>query len=119
MKYLYPIEFSKDGKRKYYFGETDIDEKGVVRVGTCKEDKCAHDTPTEASDCYRQYLLDNEWVLKGGNIEPRKCCIKKCANMTTQIACLGDSIEYALCDEHRNKATVKTIGWGFVLNLRN
>lgn len=118
MKYLYPIEFVKNGKKKYFFGETDINEEKVKRIGICKSDKCAHNTPVEASDCYRQYLLDNEWTLKGGVIGERKCYMKKCANMTTQVACLGDHIEYPLCDEHRNKATAKTIGWGFVLNLK-
>ena len=118
MTYLYPIEFKQGNQRKYYFGEADLTETQVARMGTCKTDNCAHNTPTEASDCFRQYLLDNQWKVKGGNIEPRKCCIKKCPNQTTQIACLGEYIQYPLCEEHRNKTTVKKIGWGFVLNLR-
>jgi hypothetical protein len=119
MKYLYPIEVIKGKKRTYYFGETNQKETKKKRIGTCSNENCSHDTPIEASDCYRQYMLDNEWNQKGKKIQPRKCCKSGCANQTERAAILGNYLEFPLCDEHRNKATVKQIcGWGFVLNMR-
>lgn len=120
MQYLYPIAFKDTtSKTKYFFGITDIHETNTEKVGHCKEKNCTHNSPAEASDCYRQYLLDNEFNASAGGVEERKCMMRGCAERTDKICKLGSHIEFALCTKHRNKTTVKKIcGWGLVLNIR-
>lgn len=111
MKYLYPIRRSE---KDYQFGKTDEEEIGIENL--CSHD-CKHESPVESSDCFREQLLKNKPDIIA--IEPRKCCVPKCANQTEKALNYGYDFEFAVCKEHQNKTSVKKVcGFGFPLILR-
>lgn len=112
MKYLYPI---RRGPNDYHYGRTDLDEINIANV--CS-DKCRHENPIEASDCFRESLLKNKPTIV--TIEPRKCCHPKCPNPTTEALNYGYDFQFALCPTHKNKTSVKKVcGFGFPLILKD
>lgn len=112
MKYLYPI---LRGSKDYQFGKTDEAETETETENLCSAN-CKHESPIEASDCFREQLLKNKPSVI--NIESRKCVFPKCANQTEQALNYGYDFEFAVCKEHQNKTSVKKVaGFGFPLIL--
>ena len=79
------------GKKNYHYGSTDVDE---VHVKNLCIKKCQHESPVEASDCFREKLLKKKSKII--TIEEKKCCFKKCANMTKEAINYGYDFQFAL-----------------------
>lgn len=111
MKYLYAI---RRGAKDYFYGKTDKDETEVENL--CL-DSCNHEDPIEASDCFREKLIESK--PKKISIEPRKCIVPKCPNTAQHMLNYGYDFEFALCKDHQNKTTARRVcGFGFQLQLR-
>ncbi len=71
-----------------------------------------HNTPEEACECYRQYLLDNLLHLEDdlwapGNL--MRCNIQECEAMTRGGARITGRRTFMLCQEHRTRETMEKI----------
>lgn len=111
MNYLYPIRRSE---KDYHYGITDSDE---IEIENLCSDNCSHESPVEASDCFRNKLLKNKPSII--NIEARKCCVPKCANPTEEVFNYGYNFEFAVCKDHQTKSAIKEVaGFGFPLLLK-
>lgn len=112
MKYLYPI---MRGKKDYHYGSTDV---GEVNVKNLCIKNCNHESPVEASDCFREKLLKKKSKII--SIETRKCCFKKCANMTEEVVNFGFDFQFPLCEDHQDEDSVREVcGFGFPLLLKD
>lgn len=82
---------------------------GYVDVGDAQ---CAgHDTPEEAAEHYRQYLLTERLRLDGMRSENQqfRCEAEGCDEWTQTHAHLGSWLMWALCDAHRTRETVEVL----------
>lgn len=98
-------EIKKDGvgTGKWHF--TQMRDKKIWPVGPCAEDCSGHDTPEEAAEHYRQYLISEaEYTIKFGN--PVKCRV--CGEPTKKGMQVGQST-YSLCRRHRNPHVLETV----------
>ena len=83
---------------------------GTWAVGKCADHQCHHDTPEEARECYRQYILDHKLVLDHHEFKPwAECDVEGCDFDTNRAAEAGPYFYWALCSQHMNKETVASL----------
>lgn len=80
---------------------------GTWPIGTCGQQRCEHNTPDEARECYRQYILDQMLKLDHHEFKPWvECEAEGCDFDTNKAAQAGNYFHWALCPKHMNKETV-------------
>jgi hypothetical protein len=92
---------------KHYWIDKDHYER-LKAEGDLFKDKyhtTGHDTPEEACECYKEYLLDSSLDLNRETADTQHKC-EKCGAWTTKMAMVDRWSLYHLCDEHRNRETV-------------
>jgi hypothetical protein len=92
---------SPSGKWHY----TSMNDKVIRPVGYCAHGCDGHDTPEEAAEHQRQYMLATNLALDWQTSEWRECVI--CGDLTKRHAAIP--LEYKtwpLCDRHRTAETV-------------
>jgi hypothetical protein len=107
MNYYEPKQREDDGK--WDFACYNDSQNRTWPVGRCARHapEERHDTPQEACECYRGYLLDEVLILEAGSTTSKhKCVYPGCEEYTDKVAKAGPYIRYILCDEHRTKAVV-------------
>jgi hypothetical protein len=103
MNYYAARQHQETKKWKY----TMANDGKVYEVGYCAKKDCpGHDTPEEAQEHYKQYMLDNN--LQFHNPEDgdtmHKC--KKCGTFTFGFATIGPCETIILCTEHQTREVV-------------
>jgi len=79
------------------------------RVGICAHGKCSHDTPEEAQECYKQYLL-GKVKLEAGEFKPWHVCdVEGCDADTNVSTKAGQYHRWALCEKHRTREVVEEL----------
>lgn len=78
---------------------------GTWPVGYCAEHE-PHDSPTEARQCYRRWLLDRRLRLAGRMSGQARPC-EVCGEWTDRFAEVDHGSLWALCDEHRTREVVE------------
>lgn len=68
MNYYQPLEIATEaGQPSGKWRMTLTNDNYTYAIGYCRERKCEHLSPEEASDCYREYLkTENNGLLPGG-----------------------------------------------------
>jgi hypothetical protein len=107
------------GTGKWRYTCYNDNQKRTWAVGYCAQDCPGHDTPDEAREHYKQYLLDIALRLDAnadsvpGAVEPPKfkCEAEGCEALTSKAAKVGYGIPrmFNLCPEHMNRETVETL----------
>lgn len=101
--------FDEFGRALGVWAYTSDDGKGPQRVGRCAKFVCRHSSATEARECYRQQITQDEIAFDAERLETGETCAHggKSSN-----GCSGDanwkiSVQgkylFPLCDGHRNQ----------------
>lgn len=64
-----------------------------------------HETPEEAAECYKEYVLDIRTNYTAGTRVPHPCEAKDCKEHTS-LGANADGRVFWLCNAHRNRETV-------------
>ena len=64
-----------------------------------------HETATEAQDCYKQYLLDNQLFL-GLEMSNQMLRCRICQQYTNRMARIGIYTHFVLCGDHMEREFV-------------
>ncbi len=72
-------------------------EEELRKQHVAKYHSTGHKTAEEASECYRQYVIDNEVAVS--SYDPPAPC-HKCGKDTARIVLIGGWPRYNLCEEH-------------------
>ena len=97
-----------DGKGTGKWHYTCENDGRIYPVGYCAQGCEGHDTPEEACEHYRQYLL-NERTRYDGQLhgEQRECAV--CGAWTQGVVYVDGWHSYVLCDEHRNREEMERL----------
>lgn len=83
------------------------EEINIHKAVEHKYHKEGHDTPEEACECYKEYLLDKHMNLGHKMMGTKKTCENEgCEEMTDNMAIVGGR-SFILCDKHRNRETIE------------
>lgn len=109
MNYRQALEIQKDGNPtgKYHYTNTNDDR--TYPIGYCRDGCPGHDTPEDAQEHYKQYLLNENLRLDAHKLHNMKLkCEAKdgCEEYTDTAASVGGIKHYHLCNKHRTKEEV-------------
>jgi hypothetical protein len=100
MNYYDAREIKKDGEPSGLWHYTVTNDGYTSPVGYCAQDCPGHPTPKEASEHYRQYLLDTSTcVVTVGDYNPCEVC----GALTNKMAGVHGIPTYRLCEEHATR----------------
>jgi hypothetical protein len=86
-------------------GRWDFTRNGAA-TGYCREHEEGHATKEEASECYKEYLLDHKLRFSKMSNQQQRCAV--CKEYTEGYAEMDTSL-IVLCDKHRNREEVAKI----------
>lgn len=66
-----------------------------------------HDTPDEACECYKQYMIDQRFHIGKFEDSQHKCQV--CGEWTQQYIQIGGYQTFDLCDKHANREEVEKL----------
>lgn len=112
MNYYEPLQRQTDKRWDY----TRRNDGQIWAIGYCaggQEDpyhEDGHETPEEACECYKNYLLDNQVKLDFGTTEDtqHRCEMEGCEEWTQKVAMVSHRT-YNLCDDHRNVESLREL----------
>ena len=84
------------------------DDGGWSVVGYCHHDSknCWHDTPQQASDAFKRYLLEQELIIRD-TAAPRECKFPNCKEKAYKYCrVLVLMMSWDLCEEHLSLANI-------------
>lgn len=65
-----------------------------------------HETPEEASECYKEYVLDIRTSYTTGTRSTKHLCVAEGCEEYTSFGANADGRVFWLCNTHRNRETV-------------
>ena len=99
MRHLCAIRYGKDGPYHY----VSLSRRGGHPIGYCTT-ACTHETPEEAHEHYRQWVLDNLRFVQFGQDVQYRCAVEGCDDWTKAGLQEPDGYHAEhLCEEHRNR----------------
>jgi hypothetical protein len=107
MNYYQAREISKDDKPTGKFHYTRMNDGDIRPVGYCASNCPGHDTPEEAAEHYRQYLIDNAQYDHKMLNQQKQCQI--CGQWTDQFATTFQYGLFVLCPEHCNRESLEKV----------
>lgn len=101
----------KSGANAGKWHYTRMNDGVIWPIGFCSEGCSGHDTPEEACEHYRRYLLSN-LRIQGPKTErwpKEKCAVEGCETEATHLLSVDCWKYWEVCEAHATKETAETL----------
>lgn len=106
MRHLKAAQYGENGPWHY----VSLGRDGGYPIGYCTTG-CAHETPDDAAEHYRQWLLDGfRFDGRSGKDTMHRCELPDCDTFTQRLALGPDGwLMHNVCDKHANRESMEIL----------